>query len=257
MFITIVLILYEWYFVITNQDTYVCQIVTTNLWKFGTILSSIVHTIGVVYWVSFDNRHHIDTRGLVTLVWDIGSLHSTLLWFLCFSWTYYKMSRRSFAELVNKNLNLSIFVLEASCITLFEACITTIPRPIRVMIEFQLLEYSVAYFLGVVLTMIGLVIMIAKIRAFRKQRRKDSIMSIKDSMIMHRTIALALVMITIGVITNTSSLYAYLCNSYQFNDVNVYFDCTYYSMYEFACNAVSLFFGCFSICFNVISVIIP
>ena len=252
MFITICLILYEWYFVVTNQDNYACQVITTNLWKLCAMVSISAHTIGMIYWFSFSDDQYI----FIYFSWDIGCLHSILLWFLCFCWEYYKMSRRSFADLVNRNLNLSSFILEATCITIFEACINIIPIVDRHIFKFNNL---VAFAIGSFLTIVGLVIIFAKMYVFRKRQRKESIVSTKSGIIVDKFVGLALIIIMTGVITNISSSYTQLLYLCQFHEDFFQFYCLlqYWQIYEFACSEFSLFFGCFVIFFNVISVIIP
>ena len=251
MIITIGFLLYEWYFVVTNQDVYTCQTLTSKIWKIGLFISVFVHTAGVVFRFI---HSHIDPK---YVLFDIGYLYSILLWFLCFCWEYYKMNRRSFTASVNRNLNLSSFILKASFITLFEACINIIPTTSHKM--FKTSAFYVAALIGLSLAIIGLLILIIKIYVFRQRRKKESILPKNSGMIIDKAVIAALFALIIGVITSTAFLscetphyyYNYAYGYYYFHVTESF---VFTQMVAFA--PLSMIFGCAVIFFNIVSVTI-
>ena len=230
MFITIFLILYEWYFVITNQDVYTCQSVTSKSWVAFAIISIITHTIGVAYWFLYPSFY---------APIDICYLYSVFLWFLCFCWEKYKMNKRSFAGLVNDNLNLILYILEASFVALFES---------GLMLLLSVGNGILAICPG--LTTIGLIIIIAKMYTFRRKQKFQPIMANRSRIMIDKTIVLGLVLLITGTIANIVIMPLYIIYLwFSWVDLVV--------LLEYFYVMILMVFGCFSIFFNIISVIIP
>ena len=245
MFITMVLVIYQWYFVIMQQDIYTFNYIASIIWKIGVVTSVGAHTFGVAAWVKIGCASTYDG----TIIFDIGYLYSIMFWFICFCWEYYKMSRRSFAASVNRNLNLSSFILNASLITLFEAISSVIP-PIAhepKYVYFSLVELLATISIGFLLTTIGLFIIIVKTYFFQQRQKKESSMMSNDrSVVIDRTVGFAVTMSIIGAITFTLS----------YPSLEVY-GCLYWLLNLHVCVPWSMVFGCCLIFFNVVSVTIP
>ena len=243
MFITMVLVIYEWYFVILQQDNYICKAITSWIWKLCVVVSCGVHTLGVVILFRFQGcNEQLDG----SIVFYACYFYAIMFWFLCFCWEYYKMSRRSFAASVNRNLNLSSFILNACFITLFETCFNIIPH-----FSFDTINgtfsQNLIQVIGFLLTTIGLFTIIVKTYLFRQKKKKESIMmSNNRSIVIDGTVGLAVIVSIVGAIIFTLS--------YPSFDVH---DCLYWLLSLHVYFPWSMLFGCFLIFFNIVSVTIP
>ena len=223
MLMTIVVMIYEWHFVIFNQVICPCQVVTSKIWKIGTVVSVIIHSFGVAYWFSALGFHNYEEMFV-----DIGYLYSLLLWFLCFCWEYLKMNRRSFVALVNRNLNLSLFISTLSGITLFESCISIL---ITVNDRFFMIGFAVIIF--------GLTIINIKMYLLRQRQKEKSIMANNQtySITIDKIMVLGLTLLMGGVITVIVMLSLRICHLI---------------LPQYIYMIVCLFVECFSIFFNII-----
>ena len=157
------------------------------------------------------------------------------------------------AGLVNRNLNLILFIwfiLDASCITLSQSCVNII----LTFSYWNRLDYSNVTVIGFSLTTVWLLIVIVKMYLFCRRRKKDAIILRHNNMIIDQIVVLGLIMIIIGVLTTSLSIF---CQFWVVRFDHVKERMCMYDLLGHSFPFLSLLFGCVVILFDTVSVMIP